>query len=106
MPGDEVDALLGSAGAITLASGARATKEDLLAQLDKIRTDGYAVSVSERLFGIVSVTAPVRTVDGTLVAVLGVTGPTDTLTEARIQHLVPEVRRAATTLGTRVPTTG
>ena len=35
-----------------------------------------------------------------------VTGPADTLTDTQIDHLIPEVRRAATTLGTRVPVAG
>ncbi|MFC9551423.1 IclR family transcriptional regulator [Rhodococcus sp. NPDC056960] len=106
MDAGEIDAILAPAGDITLAGGASISKADLLAQLDKIRSDGFAVSVSERLFGIASVTAPVRAVDGTLVAVIGVTGPVDALTDAQIEHLIPEVRRAATSLGTRVPVAG
>ena len=102
----EVDEILGGIGDMALASGATVSKAELFAQLDKIRSDGFAVSVSERLYGIASVTAPVRAADGTLVAVLGVTGPADTLTDTQIDHLIPEVRRAATTLGTRVPVAG
>ncbi|MDF3305754.1 IclR family transcriptional regulator [Rhodococcus sp. T2V] len=103
---EEVETILAGIGDVPLAGGGTLRKDELPAQLDKIRSDGFAVSVSERLFGIVSVTAPVRAADGTLVAVLGVTGPTDALDDAQIAHLIPEVRRAATTLGARVPVTG
>ncbi|WP_244373416.1 IclR family transcriptional regulator C-terminal domain-containing protein [Rhodococcus sp. ZPP] len=67
---------------------------ELLAHLDKIRSDGFTVSVSEQLFGIASVSAPVGAADGTRVAVLGVTGPADALNDTQIARLIPEVRRA------------
>ncbi|WP_255374757.1 IclR family transcriptional regulator [Mycobacterium sp. NAZ190054] len=106
MPRDELEATLPEGDSIRLASGATMSRAELLAQLEKIRTDGHAVSVSERSYGIASVTAPVRAADGKLAAVLGITGPADTLTETQISRLITEVRRAATTLGARIPITG
>jgi len=44
----------------------------------------------------------VRAVDGTLAAVIGVTA----LTDAQIAQLIPEIDRAAATLGARIPTNG
>jgi IclR family acetate operon transcriptional repressor len=96
------DAVAGVAE-ITLADGRVLTKADLRRQLEQIHRDGYAFSISERLFGIASVTAPVRAQDGTLAAVLGVTGPAESFGEDARSQLVAEVRRAATTLGARVP---
>jgi IclR family transcriptional regulator, acetate operon repressor len=61
------------------------------------------VSISERLYGIASITAPVRAPDNTLVGVLGVTGDANDFTDTQIAHLIPEVRRAATALGERLP---
>jgi IclR family transcriptional regulator, acetate operon repressor len=104
LPPEEVDAILDEVGTITLANGAVLSRADINKQLDKIRRDGYAVAVSERLHGIASIVAPVRTVDGALVAVLGVTGPAERMTEQQVAEIVPEVRRAATTLGSRLPT--
>lgn len=49
---------------------------------------------------------PVRTADGTLAAIIGITGPVDALTDAQIAHLIPKIRCAAATLGARIPTTG
>ncbi|MCV7173728.1 IclR family transcriptional regulator [Mycobacterium manitobense] len=91
---------------IPLASGAATTKSDLLAELDRIRDDGHAYSVSERSYGIASVAAPVRSPSGTLVAVLGITGPADEMTEPHVARVINEVRRAATALGARLPVTG
>jgi IclR family acetate operon transcriptional repressor len=104
LPVEEIDAILDEVGTITLASGAVQSPAEIKAELQKIRSDGYAVAVSERLYGIASIVAPVRTVDGTLAAVLGITAPAERMTERQVAELVPEVRRAASTLGSRLPT--
>ena len=106
MTHDEVEAALPAGDSIKLASGATVTRAELLAQLEKISAEGHAISVSERSYGIASVAAPVRAADGKLAAVLGVTGPADTLTESQITRLVTEVRWAATNLSNRIPSTG
>jgi IclR family transcriptional regulator, acetate operon repressor len=106
MATEAIDAILPGSGRIDLASGKSVTRAELLAQLEKIRSDGHAVSVSERNYGIASVTAPVRAADGALAAVLGVTGPADELTDPQIARLITEVRRAATALGARIPAAG
>ncbi len=56
-----------------------------------------AVSISERLYGIASVTAPVRSADNQLMG-----GDASDFTDAEITHLIPEVRRVATLLGQRL----
>jgi IclR family acetate operon transcriptional repressor len=104
LPTAEVDAILDEVGTITLASGAVQSRADIKAELKKIRSDGYAFAVSERLYGIASIVAPVRTVDGTLAAVLGITAPADGMAERQLAALIPEVRNAAITLGQRIPT--
>jgi len=106
MAPEEIERVLPASADITLASGKSVTTAELLAQLDKIRSDGHAVSVSERNYGIASISAPVRAADGTLAAAIGITGPADALTDAQIAHLIPEIRRAAATLGARIPATG
>jgi IclR family acetate operon transcriptional repressor len=105
MSPDETQAILSGIDEISLASGKSVTKAELLTQLDKIRSDGHAVSISERNYGIASITAPVRAADGTLAAVLGITAPADALVDADVARLIPEVRRAAAALGSRIPVT-
>ena len=105
MPAADIDQVLAAAGDVTLASGQPLDRSALDAELDKIRGDRHAVSISERQYGIASVMAPVRTPDDVLVGVLGVTGPAEEFTEAKLGQLIPEVRRAATALGARLPVT-
>lgn len=49
------------------------------AELEQVRKVGYAESVSEREVGLASVSTPVFQPDGTLVAVLSVSGPAERL---------------------------
>ncbi|BBX32320.1 IclR family transcriptional regulator [Mycolicibacterium mageritense DSM 44476 = CIP 104973] len=102
----EIEAILPDSGRIDLASGKSITKDELFVQLEEIRMAGHAVSVSERNYGIASITAPVRSADGALAAVLGVTGPADELSDSQVARLITEVRRAAAALGARIPDAG
>ena len=47
----------------------------LIQELNRIRTDGYAVSSGEITEGIVAIAAPVHDVDGEVIAALSVAGP-------------------------------
>ena len=102
----DVSAILPDAETIRLASGKTTSPPELIAELEKIRDEGHAFSVSERSFGIASIAAPVRSSDATTVAVLGITGPADEFVEPQIARLTTEVRRAAVALGARIPSTG
>lgn len=101
-PGER-GAALGDIVNVRLADGTTLTRDEFDAQLEQINAAGYAFSVSERLVGIASVTAPVRAGDGSLQAVLGVTGPSDSINDDTRAGLVAEVRRAADAFGARIP---
>ncbi|MCF6390206.1 IclR family transcriptional regulator [Mycobacterium sp. MBM] len=103
---DEIDQIVPDEMPIQLASGTAISKADLLAELDKIRNDGHAYSASERSYGIASIAAPVRSANGMLVGVLGITGPADEMAGPQIARAITEVRRAATALGSRMPVSG
>jgi IclR family acetate operon transcriptional repressor len=105
MTDEGIDASLSGVGSVRHASGNTVSIDDLKKTLAQIKKDDYAVSVGERTIGISSVMAPVRAADGTLLAVLGVTGPTDSIDTNTQTALIAEVRRAAAALGTRAPVT-
>lgn len=97
---EERERVLAGVDDVRLANGRSMTRSELDAEIDRSATQGYAVSIGERLIGIASVAAPVRAADGSLQAVLGLTGPADDTSEAT---LVAEVRRAADAFGGRIP---
>ena len=121
--GERFPLYLGAAGKSILAFSDDATTQDLLAdiptiehadgttkkmtefraELTDIRTQGYARSAGERVLGITAIAAPILDGSGVVQGALGLTGPSDELSADQAQRIVPELRRAATAIGTRYP---
>jgi DNA-binding IclR family transcriptional regulator len=95
----------GSAGAVFLAwadahDRARIVEsaedpERLARKLVTTRRRGWADSVAERAPGVASVSAPIFGPDGTLLAVVSVSGPTARLGQLRAKRYAPAVLEAA-----------
>jgi DNA-binding IclR family transcriptional regulator len=69
---------------------------DLLdAQLEEVRTLGYASSFEEREGGAASISAPIFGMTGELVAVIGIGAPTQRMSPADVGRLAPAVVAAA-----------
>lgn len=64
-----------------------ATREELLAEVEKTRQKGYAVSVDEWRIGVAGVGAPIRGVGGDIIGSLGITGPTSRLSRKELARL-------------------
>ena len=60
------------------------TRDALAADLSLVRERGYAVAAEELEPGLIAIAAPVRSVDGIVIASLSVSGPTIRLTPDRI----------------------
>ncbi|MGE5619505.1 MAG: IclR family transcriptional regulator [Sphingomonadaceae bacterium] len=95
MPEDELRRFLDTLGEMRLASGKPYSKEALLAKLEEVRRQGFAVSWGERESGVVSIAAPVSKTGRGTIAALALTGPANRMTDEKIEHLSVEVRRAA-----------
>jgi DNA-binding IclR family transcriptional regulator len=86
----------------SVTSMTRTNRRDLLAELDEIRSRGWAESIGERQSGAASVAAPVFDHHGQPVAVLSVCGPADRFTAHRdtcAKHLIDATMRLSTKLG-------
>ena len=101
MPPEELQQMLDELGEMYLSSGERLTRKALLAELDRVRRQGYFVSHGERMVGTVAVAAPVVDADGTTIAAVSVVGATDRLTPKKIEWLTIEVRGAAKAIAER-----
>lgn len=71
------------------------TLESLLADIEQVRTLGFAVSHGEREQGLSAVGAPVRSAHGQVVAALTFSGPTVRFTDDRIPGLASTLADAA-----------
>lgn len=97
----ELQQMLDELGEMYLSSGERLTRKALLAELDRVRRQGYSVSHGERMVGTVAVAAPVVDADGRTIAAVSVVGATDRLTPKKIEWLTIEVRGAAKAIAER-----
>jgi DNA-binding IclR family transcriptional regulator len=95
---DELEAWVGEARPVRLTARTVATLPALAAELRRIRRRGWAEIVDELEEGLVSLSAPVRDRAGTLVAAIGLSGPSSRLGPARRKELVPLVLEAAADL--------
>lgn len=70
-------------------------RDELRRQLDKIRTDGYAVSIQERDNGAAALAAPVFGRNHECVAALSISGPVSRFTKAKMNQYVDALCTAA-----------
>lgn len=70
-------------------------RRELLAELARVRKDGFAVNRGERLSEISGVAAPVRDGSGQVLASIGISGPSDRLNLRKLRSFGPVVRDAA-----------
>ena len=102
----ELDAILaatsGSDGGLArLTESTLSTREAVLADLEQVRRQGYAVARDELEVGLTAVAAPIRGSAGEVVASLSVSGPTFRI-EDRLPTLTAEVVTAAATVSRRM----
>lgn len=70
-------------------------RDELLAQLDRIRRTGIAISSGGWQEGVDGIAAPIRDAQGTVVAAVGISGPANRLRESERSRYAPLVRAAA-----------
>jgi IclR family transcriptional regulator, acetate operon repressor len=104
LPGEERDRYLSERPLVALTDATITARSALLADLEQIRTRGYAASCGERQPGAGSVAAPVLDREGLPVAVVSVCGPIERF-RARFDEaarlLVAETQRLSRRLGYR-----
>lgn len=71
------------------------TAERLVAELEKVRAQGYALDVEEYEIGLCCISAPLRDHTGTVIAALGLAGPRARLSRRRLNELAPNLIAAA-----------
>ncbi len=95
MPRDEIEHLLQRKGLPEFTSKTRTTAAALFADLDAIRTRGWALDDEERYVGMRCVAAPIFNSFGEAAAGVSVSGPTVRFPDRIIAELGAKVRRAA-----------
>lgn len=75
---------------------------DFLHELQKIRKNGYSVSLGEFRPGVSSVSAPVRNHAGKVIAAINLVGPSARFSERRIRYFASELIRSGELISERL----
>ncbi len=76
--------------------------EEVAAALDRVRADGYAISLEERVKGVVALAVPVRDHNGAVAAALSVSVPAVRAGHPELVAMAPVAREAAERLSRRL----
>jgi DNA-binding IclR family transcriptional regulator len=69
--------------------------EQLAAELDRVRRRGWAEAVNEREIGLASIAAPVRDINGEVIAAISIGVPLARCTVMALRRLAPTIMEAA-----------
>jgi IclR family transcriptional regulator, acetate operon repressor len=73
----------------------------LLQQLESVRTQGYSYTLEEHEIGLAAVAAPIRALEGQVIAAITISGPTFRINEHTIPSVAPHVMAAAAVISER-----
>jgi DNA-binding IclR family transcriptional regulator len=92
----DVDRILGPGALQPLTAATIVDAARLRDELARVRTEGYATSLGERVAGVHALAAPLRTSTGEVAAAIGISGPASRLTAERLAERAPLLVQAAT----------
>jgi DNA-binding IclR family transcriptional regulator len=102
LPDEEVSCIIRDQGLPQVCVNTLTSRDELNAELTRIREQGYALSVEETDVGAWGVATPIRDWDGEVIAAIGVAGPTsrfgEQLTEEYVAHCEEASRRISAAL--------
>ncbi len=101
IPEEELVALVARLGEVRYARGECISGAQLLDELARVRSQGYAVSRNEREMGVASVAAPVFDASHNVTAAISVAGSTERF-DTKLDQLILEVCRAAASVSERL----
>lgn len=100
LPTIEVRAILGRTGLPAQTDQTITDLELMLAELEKIRRDGYALDSGEQEVGVRCIAAAVPRAPGLMA--ISVSGPQARMSEADVERIAPVLKAAAARLGESV----
>jgi DNA-binding IclR family transcriptional regulator len=90
LPEERVDEIVDRWGLPARTADTITSREELDAELERIRERGYAQDNGERLSGLRCVAAPITDTDGVAIGAVSVAGPTSRMKGERFESEIPE----------------
>lgn len=94
-PEEVIETMIQRTGLPRLTSNTITDFEQLKGELDRVRRQGYATDLEETEEGIRALAAPIFSPDGKILVAVSIAGPAGRLSQARIEELVPHIKRIA-----------
>jgi DNA-binding IclR family transcriptional regulator len=104
LPNEEIQAILREKGLPKLCSSTLTDTEEILAELARIREQGFAESYEETDKGAWGVATPIRDWKGVVIAALGVAGPTSRFSSELVRQYLALCRQAACRISSLIST--
>lgn len=103
MADDEVERIVDATGLPKLTDATITDRDELFAELDRVRERGYALNMEENFQGLRAVGAPIRNTNtGEVLGALSVSGPTTRFTDDYIENeLAEKVKNVAQVLSVK-----
>jgi DNA-binding IclR family transcriptional regulator len=95
LPQEEVDRIIGERGLKRFTKNTITDRETLRKELSRIRRQGYALDNEEVEEGLKCVAAPVKDLNGEVIAAISVSGPRNRFSEMETSRLIPLVQHTA-----------
>jgi DNA-binding IclR family transcriptional regulator len=89
-------------GMVARTPKTKTTSADLLKALEQVRIDGYSIDDEESEVGMRGIAAPIRDMTGSVVAAVGVGGPTQRLTKKSLRSIASLLVSSAESISTRL----
>lgn len=102
LPPEEIKRMMNKRPLIQYTVNTITDLNNIMAHLDKVRNQGYAINAEELAEGLRSVAAPVFDHTGRAIAALSISGPTSRLTLERIARLVTVLKEACSAVSARL----
>ncbi|ABG05762.1 transcriptional regulator, IclR family [Rubrobacter xylanophilus DSM 9941] len=94
-PEEVVESVIQQTGLVRFTAHTVTDPRRLRRELAAIREQGYAIDSEEMEEGVRCLAAPVFGPDGKILAAMSVSGPAGRLSEARLEELIPHIKRIA-----------
>ena len=85
-------------GLVRYTSNTKVDPDELAAEVEKVRLEGFAVNEQERYEGVRAVGVPIKKRDGTLVGAMSAAGPVQRIDDAKLAQLKQLLTKAAAEL--------
>lgn len=102
LPEEQVEEIIEKKGLAPHTEKTIIDQKIFLAELQKVRNQGYGVEIEENEEGITCIAAPIFDHKGDIIAAVSISGPSTRMNDRRLQELMPSIVETGHTISARL----